>query len=165
MPVIHVELSLDSIEKAIEEVKAYQKKVQSLENRVVKRLAEDGAEQARDFAPVETGDLVAGITSELDGNVGYVYSYAEHSAFVEFGTGVVGAGSPYPGKAMQEAGYEYGGGKHHIITKDGRDGWFYPRDDGTYRFTQGQPSKPFMYDTAQLLTRIVPDVVKEELQS
>ena len=163
MPVIHVELTLESIEGAIKKVKAYQKRVETLENRVVKRLVKDGVEQAQELVPLDTGALMSSISGKSNGNVGEVRTDCEYAAFVEFGTGVIGAAASYPGPLP--TAYQYMGGKHHVTTKDGRDGWFYPLDDGSWRFTQGQPTKPFMYDTAQLLAGAAPDVVKEELQS
>lgn len=156
MPIIHVDLSAESVGKALEQIKAYRDKVESLGERVVRRLAEDGAEQARDLVPVDTGDLMSSIDAEVDGDKGYVRAYAEHAAFVEFGTGVVGAGSPHP----NPVGWAYDVNGH------GEAGWVYPSaKDGHFYWTKGQPAKPFMYDTAQLLAEAAPDVVAEELKS
>lgn len=47
--------------------------------------------------------------------------------------------------------WAYNSGATIFTTEDGREGWYYPADDGTWRFTEGMPSRPFMYETAQYL--------------
>lgn len=159
MPVIHVELSLDSIERAIEEVKAYQKKVKSLGNNVVKRLATDGAENAKELASfmnaVDTGELVGSISGKAKGNTGYVLANCEHAAFVEFGTGVKGLRAQHPSPI---SGWEYDRNGH------GDAGWYYFKN-GQKHWTKGVESRPYMYDTAQMMAQAVPEIVAEELQS
>lgn len=163
MPIINVSLNTESIANAIEQLKEYGDRVRSLDERVVKRLVDDGVEQAQDLVPLDTGALMSSIVGESNGKQGVIKTDCDYAAFVEFGTGVIGAATLYPGTLAE--GYEYNGGEHHVILKDGRDGWFFPLDDGSWRFTQGQPTKPFMYDTAHLLAEAVPQVVEEELQS
>ncbi|MBO5967266.1 MAG: HK97 gp10 family phage protein [Clostridia bacterium] len=165
MPIIQLELSAESVDEAIEKLRLYQETIEEASERIVRRLARDGEERARELVPVDTGALAESIVASGDGRVAYVRTDSPYAAFVEFGTGVIGAASPYPGPAMAEAGYAYMGGEHHITTKDGRDGWFWPGKDGRWYFTQGQPTKPFMYDTAQLLAMAVPQVVEEELKA
>ena len=163
MPIVRCVLTRESLDEAIAKVKEYRDRVEKLDAAVVKRLVDDGVEQAQELVPVDTGALMSSIVGEKNGNKGAVKTMSGYAAFVEFGTGVIGAANAYPGPLPAE--YKYMGGEHHIITKDGRDGWFYPLDDGTWRFTQGQPTKPFMYDTAQLLANAVPDVVAEEIKA
>jgi hypothetical protein len=45
------------------------------------------------------------------------------------------------------------GGTTYVTLSDGRVGWYYPADDGTWKFTEGLPSRPFMYETAQEVRR------------
>ena len=60
-----------------------------------------------------------------------------------------------------EMGWDYATGDKIITTKDGRVGWFYPTDDGTYRFTEGQESRPFWHDAAQELPGYIYEAVRK----
>ena len=157
MPIIHVELSAAGLDAAIAELKEYQQKVEGLGVKVVKRLAADGAANARELASfmnaVDTGELVGSIVGEASGENGSIKATAGHAAYVEFGTGVVGAGSPHP------IGWAYDVNGH------GDEGWHYIGDDGHLHWTKGMPSRPYMYDTARMMAEAVPDIVAEELQS
>jgi len=76
----------------------------------------------------------------------------EYWTFVEYGTGIVGAGAQHPNP---EAGWQYDTEGH------GNKGWWYPttdddpnplkrrgKDDGVlYAWTKGQRARPFMYNT------------------
>ena len=58
---------------------------------------------------------------------------------------------------MADVGYRYGGGTTYVQTEDGRVGWYFPARDGKWYFTEGQPSRPFMWETAQLLkSQVIP---------
>ena len=45
--------------------------------------------------------------------------------------------------------------------KDGRTGWYFLARDGNVYFTEGQPSRPFMYETATELRELIVEVAKE----
>lgn len=154
MPIIRVELSAAGLDAAIAELNEYQRKVESLAEATVERLARDGEEIAQMMAPMFTGELMSSIEGAATGNTGYIRANSDHAAFVEFGTGVVGDGThPQP-----IAGWIYDKNGH------GQAGWVYKKD-GEFYWTNGQPANPFMYNTAQMLAQIVPDIVAEELQS
>lgn len=159
MPVINVSLNIESISDAIEQLKEYGDRVRNLDERVVKRLAKDGAENARQLVAymdaIDTGELSGSIIDEASGKTGYVKATAAHAAYVEFGTGVVGSGSPHP----NPVGWAYDVNGH------GEAGWMYPGDDGRWHWTKGMPSRPYMYNTAQMMAEAVPQIVEEELQS
>lgn len=108
---------------------------------------------------VFTGELANSIDSFFDAqtHTGFIRCNADYGMFVEFGTGIVGSEQPYTGTAMAEIGYRYGGGTTYVQTADGRVGWYFPAKDGKWYFTEGQPSRPFMWETAQLLKKqIIP---------
>lgn len=159
MPVIKFDLSAEGISRALEELKVYGESVKSLDERVVKRLAKDGAENARQLVAymdaIDTGELSGSIIDEVSDKTGYVKATAPHAAYVEFGTGVVGAGAPHPAPI----GWAYDVNGH------GEAGWMYPGDDGKWHWTKGMASRPYMYDTAQMMAQAVPQIVEEELQS
>lgn len=160
MQKIKVSLSEVNIDRAIQDLKAFQGKIEKAAETVTYRLTEQGVSLARQNAAYmdiyDSGELVNGIDSEYERkNKGLVVSSAKHSAFCEFGTGVVGAGSPHPNPID---GWQYDVNEH------GEEGWWYYNDEGERRWTKGMPSRPYMYDTAVMLRNMVPDVIKEALK-
>ena len=159
MPVIRVEFTADGLERAIAEVKAYRDKVEQADTAIVKRLTEDGVKQAQDLVAymnaIDTGELAGSIQGDAKDKRGVIRAEAGHAAYVEFGTGVVGAGAPHP----NPIGWAYDVNGH------GEKGWMYPGDDGKWHWTKGMPSRPYMYETAQMMAQAVPDVAAEVLQS
>lgn len=160
MQKIKVGLSEADIERTIRDLNAFQDKLKRAEETVTYKLTEQGVSLAQQNASYmniyDSGELVNGIDSEYEGkNKGLVVSSAKHSAFCEFGTGVVGAGSPHPNPV---AGWQYDVNEH------GEEGWWYYNNEGERRWTKGMPSRPYMYDTAVMLRNMVPDVVKEALK-
>lgn len=158
---IKVSLNSASIDDAIKQLEAYQQKVDKLGDRIVHRLTESGSEQAKEMAmymnAYDSGELVNGIIPEYRDKNGYIVSTAPHSAFVEMGTGVVGAQNPNPNNSVPGWVYDVNG--------HGEAGWVYFKEkDGKYHWTKGIPSRPYMYDTAQILRDSIPDVAKEELE-
>ena len=159
MPTIKVKLDTKSLGRAIKELKKYQKKVDGAGESLVHSLTEQGVSLAQLNASYmniyDTGELVRGIDSQYQGDKGYVMSTAPHSAFCEFGTGVVGASSPHPNPTL--AGWKYD------INEHGEEGWWYWKD-GEWHWTAGMPSRPYMYDTAQMLRQMVVPAAKEVLK-
>lgn len=161
---MNISLSLNekSIDEAIKKLDDYAKRVDELPSKVVKRLSEDGAKQAQEIAmymnAYDSGELVNGIISEASGNKGKIISTAPHSAFVEMGTGIVGKEKPNQNGSIPGWVYD--------VNEHGESGWTYFNEkDGKYHWTKGMPSRPFMYDTAQILKEAVPDIVKDEFGS
>lgn len=156
-------LSLSSIEDAKKKVEDYQKQLESKTEEIIKRLTEEGLLRAIDTVPIYLGGAVNSITGYVEGNKGIIRA-GGYCAFIEFGTGIRGENSPHPSAeyiaAMQWA---YNVGTTIFTTKDGRTGWFFPADDGTWKFTEGMPSRPFMWQTAQYLKAEYKRIVKETL--
>lgn len=159
MPKISLKLNGESISKALKDIQAYQKKVESAGQNLTKRLTEQGVSLAQQNASYmnvyDSGELVNGIDSEYQGEKGYVVSNAKHSAFCEFGTGVVGKNDPHPNPAD---GWTYDVNEH------GELGWWYYDRYGNRRWTKGMPSRPYMYDTARMLRNMIIPMAKEELK-
>lgn len=102
--------------------------------------------------------------SELEDSIEYsrpskynamVKADAGFAAYVEYGTGIVGHGSPHP--EAEEKGVIYDHNKH------GNKGWYYFKD-GKVRHTRGQTSKPFMYETAQQIPKLAGRVFGRRLK-
>lgn len=158
MPKIKLKLSTDSINQALKEVKAYQKKVDRAGAEIVKVATEMGVEEAKNQAlymnAYDSGDLVNGIVAEYRDGKGYIHSTAMHTMFVEMGTGVTGKNSP--GSTIP--GWEYD------INEHGEEGWYYYDKDGKRHWTKGMPSRPFMYETAKTLRQSIPWIVEGVLK-
>lgn len=164
---IKISLSTDSIDQAIRELTDYKKSLRENTELIVQQLVDMGTEVCRvkviEMDIPDTGHLL----SKVDGyysptlNAGVIYCDCDYAVFVEFGTGVKGQASPHIGQAMAQTGYQYMGGTTYVTTKDGKVGWYYPADDGTWKFTQGMPSRPFMYETALELRQRMDEVIKE----
>lgn len=152
-------LSVKSIETALRQLEEYRKKVSAAGPELTRRLTEQGVSLAQQNASYmniyDSGRLVNGITSRYDGDKGLVVSEAEHSAFCEFGTGVVGKGAQHPEPAP---GWIYDSNEH------GEDGWWYYDDQGRKWWTKGMPSRPYMYDTARMLRNMVVSNAEEVLK-
>ena len=159
MPTIKLKLNDQSINQALKELTAYKKKVDAAGENLTHSLTEQGVSLAQLNASYmsiyDTGELVRGIDSQYQGDKGYVVSSAPHSAFAEFGTGIVGATSPHPNPTL--AGWKYDVNQH------GEEGWWYWKD-GEWHWTAGMPSRPYMYDTAQMLRQMVVQTAKEVLK-
>lgn len=155
-----IEFSLDpsSLERAAQEVKKYAMELDEKVEALIKKLAERGAMVAKvqlaALDAVYTGELLSsieGVYSEKD-NVGIVRAGAPYAIFVEYGTGVIGAGSPHP----KPDGWQYDANGH------GDEGWVYLNErDGKYHWTRGYQSRPFMYNTARELERECVNMAKE----
>ena len=171
MKAIKVRLSAEGVKQAVRELREYQAKVQAAASAIVAALASAGEEFAvaavLPFA--ETGQLASSIKAETSGNVGFVKCSCGYAVYVEFGTGIKGAGSPHPDTAI--LGWKYD------INRHGELGWWYPTDNAdpnpykytakngtTYAWTRGMPSRPFMYETAQMLRASVVPVARSVFQ-
>ena len=156
------------LETGIKELETYKKRVQEKTILLVQRLVSYGADIARikivSMGANYTGELLNSVAGYFDGtsNIGFVKVTSDHVAFVEFGTGVKGQNSPHKnGEYLSKAAWSYASGAKIFTTQDGRVGWIYPTDDGGFRFTEGMPSRPFMYETALELHRDLQKITQE----
>lgn len=167
---ITITLSQKSIQDAISQIKSYQNDLTYKCQLLAEKLAEKGVEIARlqlaDLDAIFTTELISSVHAEYKGSVKgggiwVVVAGTDHAMFVEFGTGIVGKRSPYPGNLPDGIDWQYASGKTIRQLADGRYGWFYKDDDGQWWFTEGMPSRPFMYYTAQELEKIVVETARE----
>lgn len=167
--VIKMELSQKSIQNAIKELRSYQNSLEYKCRLLAEKLSEKGVPIAQSYIAsldaIFTYELNSSIHSEKvadveGGGIWAVVAGTDHALFVEFGTGIVGQESPYPGELPDGVTWEYASGKTIRQLADGRYGWFYNRD-GQWYFTEGMPSRPFMYYTAIELRKIILETAKE----
>jgi HK97 gp10 family phage protein len=157
------DLSYDGLGNLIDELKKYKDSLGDKCNDIVRELMSIGVDNAKVLCPVDTGEARDSITGYVDESSRTATIIAgSHCIYIEFGTGVVGAGSSHPSAEwIAFMSWAYGSGGTIFTTKDGRTGWYYPADDGTWKFTEGMPSRPFMYETVQYLKRQCSRVAKE----
>ena len=162
--------SQSSIQNAIKALQSYQDNLTYKCQLLAEKLAEKGVEIARvqisDLDAVFTSELLQSVHSEYKGSVkgGGVWAVvadSKHAAFVEFGTGIIGKANPYKGALPEGVDWQYASGKTIRQLADGRYGWFYKGKDGNWYFTEGMPSRPFMYNTANELRSIIVSTAKE----
>lgn len=117
-------------------------------NRAIEKSVDDGLKKATDIAYKRVVDNASynHIVNHL-GSIkkddyspatkkGVVYSSDPVIIFNEFGTGIRGTQDEWADKF----GYQVN------ASGKGESGWFYPKEDGTYGFTHGLPSRHMFYD-------------------
>lgn len=168
--VFKTDLSVEGISNLKKELLSY--KADFLQSRLVElteRLAEKGVEIAKanvtKLDAIFTGELIDSLHSEK-GSISkgtaifYIVTDSKHAAFVEFGTGQLGMEGGYPYPFPEGVQWNYNSGRTIFEISPGQYGWFYKRDEQWY-FTQGMPSRPFMYETAMELEKEIVKTAKE----
>lgn len=168
MTEIEVTLSEQGIDKAIKQLQDYKKSIKEKCQLLIEKLGDFGLQVCRakviEMDINDTGRLLSTIAGYYNPhlNSGFITVDCEYAVFIEFGTGTRGVGKPYPaGEVMAEVGYQYMGGTKYVTLLDGRIGWYYPAGDGTWKFTEGLPSRPFMYETVLEMHRKLDSLIKE----
>ena len=143
-------LNAKDIDRVIREVNAYRDEVIRKCNELIRQLTEYGYEFAKfevlRLGSFDTGNLADSIEGFFDeqSRVGFVKADCWYAVYVEYGTGVVGAGQAHPAAGTHGWVYDI---NHH-----GESGWVYwSGRDGQFHWTKGQPSHPFMYNTMREL--------------
>ena len=156
-------LSIKEVNSAINELRKYR---MTIEERLLS-LSQVLANHGKDAVIQSIGEVVihanvaemlkAGVDSVYDPSTGVVviFNSVPWAAYVEFGTGIVGRGSPHP---MGE-GYL---GWYYDIHEHGFMGWWYYLG-GNLHHTWGQESQPFMYLAGQRLREDIRRIVRDHL--
>ena len=165
------DLSVKGINGLIKELEGYKvnflhEKFQELTRKIAERGVEIAKANITTLDAIFTGELLGSIHAKEESAgagkaVFFIVADSEHAAFVEFGTGQVGKANSYPYPLPEGVKWEYNSGKKIIPIGPGQYGWFYPGDDGKWYFTQGMPSRPFMYETLLELMKTVEKAAKE----
>ena len=147
-----IKCTLGTIDKAISELKAYQRELEVKYKRFMQALIDRGVEIAKEEAPYDTGELSESIGGRIDGNKAYIFTDNPYAFFVECGFGIPGANSPHPTVSISYniKGREVGGSWFYWDQRTGNAGW-----------SHGQPANPFMYRTALRLSEEVPKIARE----
>lgn len=152
-------LSQKEIQSAIRQVEQYKKDLNRKCQLLVQALTAKGVEIAKfnvqNLGAFYTGELESSIDGYYSPNlgVGIICAGSWYAVYVEFGTGIRGKEAQHP--LSGEAGWVYDVNDH------GENGWIYYNDrDGKYHWTDGMPSRPFMYDTVKELDKICEEVAR-----
>lgn len=161
-------LSSSSITALQKQLREYRDSLDKKCERLAEELANRGVQIAKAnvtrLDAIFTGELLNSI--HLRKGVGgknmavfFIVADSRHAAYVEFGTGQLGQEGSYPYPFPEGVEWDYNSGKSIIEISPGQYGWFYPRD-GKWYFTQGMPSRPFMYETSMELMNEIPKIAK-----
>jgi hypothetical protein len=78
--------------------------------------------------------------------------------FNEMGTGLVGSNNPHPNPDGPFKSWKYDVNEH------GEKGWLYPKEDGTYGWTKGLPSRHMFYSAFQDIKDEIGNIVDIEIR-
>lgn len=161
--------STSSIQELQKQLREYQdslnKKCEIFTEELAKRGVEIAKARVATLDAIFTGELLNSIhTRKGNGDkntvIFFIVADSKHSAYVEFGTGQLGLKESYPHPFPEGVEWNYNTGKTIFEIAPGQYGWFYPRD-GKWYFTQGMPSRPFMYETSLELMKEIPRIAKK----
>lgn len=168
---LKTDLSISGIKQLQKDLMRYQEYLTNKAAQLAKRLSEIGVDiaqvQIADLDAIFTGELISSIHSEYKdstktGAIFAVVADSSHAVFVEFGTGQRGEDKPYPYPLPEGVSWDYNVGKTiRQNSKTGKYYWFYPGRDGLWHYTEGMPSRPFLYNTSLELQQKVVSVAKE----
>lgn len=179
MPSKTISFSLDagSVERAIREVEKFTDELRSKMNELARRLTDEGKAIAEvrvvAHGAFQSAELLSSIDGYYDENThtGIVMAGAPHAFFVEYGTGIVGAGNAHPEVTGDWNPGAVGNYTKYDTNGHGQAGWWYkspygwyiPKngDGSAYAWTKGMPSRPFMYETFKQLERLSVDIYNE----
>lgn len=157
-------LSPKEIQSAIRQIEQYKLDLKRKCQLLVEALTEKGVEIAKfnvqNLGAYYTGELEASIDGYYSPalGVGIIYAGSWYACYVEFGTGIRGMEGQHT--KAGELGWVYDVNDH------GENGWVYFNDrDGQYHWTDGMPSRPFMYDTVRQLDGICEEIAKVVFKS
>lgn len=161
--VINMDLSTSGINKAIKELKQYQKWVQQKTDQLTERLAMIGIKEASvrfngAYVDSAIGNDTA-LSVERISNGYKIVAEGTQTWFIEFGTGVYYNGSePYPTPPGRPANVgaigTYGKGKGK------QDAWYYKDEEGVHR-THGMPAAMPMYHASVEMERNIRNIARE----
>lgn len=156
-----MELSKDSLKNAINYLNkfkdAYEKGIDS----AVLHATEMMYEKVKQYCyEVGISEHTNNIYMEYDYNtkIGKVGTSDMVLIFNEMGTGLTGANNSHPSPSENFKSWKYDVNEHD------EKGWYYPKDDSTYGWTKGLPSRHMFYDAFNDIKDEVGDIVEVELR-
>lgn len=93
-----------------------------------------------------------------DTKTGRVWTNDMVIIFNEMGTGIVGSNNPHPNPDGPFKSWKYDVNEH------GEEGWKYLKEDGTYGWTKGLPSRHMFYSAFQDIKDEIGNIVDVEIR-
>ena len=90
-------------------------------------------------------------------NTGKVYTNDNVIIFNEMGTGITGSNNPHPNPSKEFSSWKYDVNNH------GEKGWYYPKEDGTFGWTKGLPSRHMFYDAFNTIRPLLKENIAIEI--
>lgn len=140
--------------------------LEEIADEAVKNVALAQTRAAKTLVPVGNdggGELRNSIHSKTEkdaaGRTGYCYSDSDHAAFIEFGTGPIGAAA---GGNGSDVTVSYSQGPFRHVSRTGKvfytNYWVYRDEKGLFHTTRGMAAQPFMYPSAMAIKKQAPEI-------
>lgn len=78
--------------------------------------------------------------------------------FNEIGTGIVGSQNPHPSPQSAFKSWKYDVNKH------GEKGWYYPKEDGSFGWTKGLPSRHMFFNAFEDIKSEIGETIEVEIR-
>lgn len=156
-----MELSKKSLEKAKKFLIKYQEAYSKGIDNAVKYATAALYNKVLEYCYVNgISNHVSQIHRKYDDNtgVGRVWTNDMVIIFNEMGTGIVGSNNPHPSPDGPFKSWKYDVNEH------GEKGWKYPKEDGTYGWTKGLPSRHMFYDAMNDIINEIGNIVDVEIR-
>lgn len=155
-----IQLSAQSLNQAKEYLNKFLEQYQKGVQNSVEKATEYAFEKVKQYCYDNGIDThTNNINMEYDKikNIGRVYTNDSVIIFNEMGTGIMGSNNSHPNPSKNFKSWKYDVNEH------GEKGWKYPKDDGTYGWTKGLPSRHMFYDAFNEIMDEIGDIVDVEI--
>ena len=156
-----MELSKKSLEEAKKFLNKYQEAYSKGIDNAVKYATEMMYNKVLEYCYANgISDHTSQIQWQYDDNAksGRVWTNDMVIIFNEMGTGIVGSNNPHPNPDGPFKSWKYD------INEHGEKGWKYPKEDGTYGWTKGLPSRHMFYSAFQDIKSEIGNIVDIEIR-
>ena len=160
---IKVMMGTAGCDEIINQLNDLKDRLNKADSKIVSTLAKTGLETASASLaamPDYDGNDIGSLLIEGSGNSVRLVHKGNQVSFLEFGTGLIGASSPYP-KAIP---WIYDIDNEHKVDVDGKRGWFYySKLLDKIVFTQGIVGGKNMYNASRKIRNKINSVVREAI--
>lgn len=159
--IITAELSQQSLEKAKKLLIKYQEAYYKGINNAVKYATEALHNKVLEYCYANgISNHTSEIHSKYDEKTGIGRVWTNDMVIIlnEMGSGIVGSNNPHPNPNGPFKSWKYDVNEH------GEKGWIYPKEDGTFGWTRGLPSRHMFYDALNDIINEIGDIVEIELR-
>lgn len=156
MPKFERRLSLESLDEWLKDLELRKKQYSKVALKIADRMAD---EMLKEVSSEKGYRETYKVSARLEGNVATagIKNDEQKAMFKEYGTGIVGSQNPHVAEALEQAGWKYDVNQH------GEKGWVYPKGDGTFAWTKGQPASKKFWEALQNVEKMFPEIGQEEL--